>query len=507
MADTKAEPTVQHEDKQRSEQLEDVNVAAAAALPTTAVNDKLTFADFWDNKRVLGFCQFIRFTLFGHEIGGKWVVAARDQQILNAGGTIGIFVSAFATGIVSDFIGRKRTIIIACFICVGGIILQYFSTTVLMLFGGKTVATFGFGLGHSLGPVFVAELAPVKMRGVCLVLVNTMITIGQWLNSVTVLGSDHYNNDLSWRIPLITQLIPPGLLLLGLPFLPESPSWLLIKGRREEAANSYRRFNGPKFDVDGAMAVATVAIAKEQEAKKEQESSRWLDCFKGSNGRRTLIIVMVYLAQQAIGVNFVSGYLTYYFRLAGVNNPLAIGQAAYAIQFVGNMTSWPLVDRYGRRPLIVGGVCTMTALLLLIGGISTIGTQTSLSATVAFMVIWGYLYQATLGAVAYSVGGETASINIMCSTAASCLVQQVMPYLINTDQLNLGGKVCFIFFGLSLPMCVWLYFYFPEMKGRNYAEIQEMFSNNVPARKFKTYVCEASAGGQAQEKKLQEEEA
>ncbi|GKT71426.1 maltose permease [Colletotrichum tofieldiae] len=153
------------------------------------------------------------------------------------------------------------------------------------------------------------------------------------------------------------------------------------------------------------MAVATVAIAKEQEAKKEQESARWIDCFTGTNRRRTLIIVMVYLSQQAIGVNFVSGY---YFRLAGVNNPLAIGQAAYAIQFVGNMTSWPLVDRYGRRPLIVGGVFSMTALLLLIGGISTIGNQASLSATVAFMVIWGYMYQATLGAVAYSVGGETA---------------------------------------------------------------------------------------------------
>ncbi|KAF6803705.1 maltose permease [Colletotrichum sojae] len=536
MADTKTEPTVQHDDdKQRSEQLEDARLATATALPATQVDDKLSWSDFWNNKRVLGFCLMIYLLpinfgyevttigkllavtpfaqRFGHEVGGKWVVAATDQQILNAGGTIGIFVSAFATGIISDFIGRKRTIIIACIICCGGIILQYFSTTVLMLFGGKAVATFGFGLGHSLGPVFVAELAPVKMRGVCLVLVNTMITIGQWLNSVTVLGSDHYHNDLSWRIPLITQLIPPGLLLLGLPFLPESPSWLLIKGRREDAARSYRRFNGPKFDVDAAMAVAETAMAKEQEAKKEQESSRWLDCFRGSNGRRTLIIVMVYLSQQAIGVNFVSGYLTYYFRLAGVNNPLAIGQAAYAIQFAGNVTSWPLVDRYGRRPLIVGGVFSMTALLLLIGGISTIGTQASLSATVAFMVIWGYLYQATLGAVAYSVGGETASvqlrqktysINIMCSTAASCLVQQVMPYLINTDQANLGGKICFIFFGLSLPMCIWLYFYFPEMKGRNYAEIQEMFSNNVPARKFKTYVCEVSAGGQ-EEKKLQDD--
>ncbi|GKT50119.1 major facilitator-type transporter ecdC [Colletotrichum spaethianum] len=243
------------------------------------------------------------------------------------------------------------------------------------------------------------------MRGVCLVLVNTMITVGQWLNSATVLASGHYKNDLSWRIPLITQLIPPGLLLCGLAFLPESPSWLLIKGRPEEAAESYLRFNGPNFDLDAVMTVATVAIAKEQKMKKEQESARWIDCFTGTNRRRTLIIVMVYLSQQAIGVNFVSGY---YFRLAGVNNPLAIGQAAYAIQFIGNMPSWPRVGRYGRRPLIVGGVFSMTALLLLIGGISTIGNQASLSATVAFMVIWVFMYQATLGAVAYSVGGETA---------------------------------------------------------------------------------------------------
>ncbi|KAL0766759.1 hypothetical protein CaCOL14_010330 [Colletotrichum acutatum] len=533
--DAKNEPTVQHDDKQRADRLEDAKVAATAALPTTQANEKLTFSDLWENKRVLGFCLMIYLLpinfgyevstigkllavtpfaqRFGHEINGKWQVAARDQQILNAAGTIGIFVSAFATGFISDIFGRKKTIGLACLICCGGTILQYFASTIMMLFGGKVVATFGFGLGHSLGPVFVAELAPVKMRGVCLVLVNTMITVGQWLNSATVLASDHYHNDLSWRIPLITQLIPPGLLLCGLVFLPESPSWLLIKGRREEAAKSYKRFNGPNFDVDAALAVATVAIAKEQEAKKEQESARWVDCFKGVNGRRTAIIVMVYLSQQAIGVNFVSGYLTYYFRLAGINNPLAIGQAAYAIQFVGNMTSWPLVDRYGRRPLIVGGVFTMTALLLLIGGISTIGNQASLTATVAFMVIWGYLYQATLGAVAYSVGGETASvqlrqkaysINIMCSTAASCLVLQVMPYLLNTDQANLGGKICFIFFGLSLPMCAWLYLYFPEMKGRNYAEIQEMFSNRVPARKFKSYVCEVSAGGQ-EEKKLQDE--
>ncbi|KAK0382788.1 hypothetical protein NLU13_9883 [Sarocladium strictum] len=527
------------------------------SLPPTQASSHVTFRDFWDNRRVLMFC-FVIYLLpvnfgyevsmmgkllavtpfaqrFGYKVGQQWVVRATDQQLLNAANTIGIFVSAFTTGIVSDLIGRKKTIGIACVVCVGGIIVQYFSTSIAMIFGGKLISTVGFGLGHSLGPVFVAELAPVKMRGLCLVLIvgcfssysflsfswetwskrerdendanenrlsssdqNTMIVLGQWLNSLVIYACNtRYFNDLAWRIPIITQIIPPGILVLVLFFLPESPSWLLIKGRREDAANAFRRFNGPGFDVDSAMAVADVAIGKEREARQLEKGSRWLDCFRGTNLRRTTIIVMVYLSQQFIGVGFISGYLTYYFRLAGVNNPLAIGQAANAIQLVGNICSWPLVDRLGRRPMIVGGAFVMTALLLVIGGISTIKSAHALNATVAFMVIWGFLYQATLGAVAYSVGGETASmelrqktysINIMSSTAISCLITQVMPYLLNTDQANIGGKISFVFFGTSLPMCVYLFFCLPELKGRNYAEVQEMFESKVPARQFKKHV-------------------
>lgn len=68
------------------------------------------------------------------------------------------------------------------------------------------------------------------------------------------------------------------------------------------------------------------------------------------------------------------------------------------------------------------------------------------------------------------------------------MVSQTLPYLINTDEADLGGKVCFVFFGPSVLMCIYLYFCFPEMKGRNYAELEEMFQKRVPARKFKDYV-------------------
>ncbi|KAH7272934.1 general substrate transporter [Fusarium solani] len=478
----------------------------------------VTLHDIWEHRRVLGFC-FLIFLLpinfgfeinnvgnllavvpfmkeFGKVVDGTLLITAQDQQILNAATTVGIFVSAFATGFISDKVGRKYTIVLACFICIAGVMVQYYAKSILNLFGGKLLGTFGFGLGHSLGPVFVAEMAPNKLRGTCLVLINTMIVIGQWLNSLVIYACSDRTDDKAWRIPVITQLIPPCLLLMGLVFLPESPSWLLVRGRIDDAKKSYLRFNGKDFDADTAVAVAQLAIRSENEAMGEGGS--WLQCFKSTDGRRTLIICMVYIAQQFIGVNFVSGYLTYYFRLAGVNNPIGIAQAAFAIQLFGNICSWPLVDRVGRRPMIVGGMITMTAGLLLIGGISTINNQQALSATVAFMVVWGFLYQMTVGATAYSVGGETPSIplrqktyaiNIMSATAVSCLVLQVMPYLINSDELNLGGKICFIFFAFSVPMCVYLYFCLPEMKGRNYAEIQELFDKKVPARQFKDYQC------------------
>lgn len=221
-----------------------------------------------------------------------------------------------------------------------------------------------------------------------------MIVLGQWVNSLVIYACSNRNDDLGWRIPIITQMIPPGLLLIGLLILPESPSWLLIRGRVEDAKKSYLRFNGPRFDADTAVAIATLAIRREQEIQSEGGS--WLQCFKGSDGRRTLIICMVYIAQQLVGVNFVAGYLTYYFRLAGVSNPLGIAQAAFAIQLVGNMCSWPLVDRLGRRPMIVGGTIIITVGLLIIGGISTKDSPAALKATVAFMVLWGFVYQVSV---------------------------------------------------------------------------------------------------------------
>ncbi|KAH8629486.1 maltose permease [Alternaria alternata] len=190
----------------------------------------------------------------------------------------------------------------------------------------------------------------------------------------------------------------------------------------------------------------------------------------------------------------------YYFTQAGVENPVGIAQISYAIQLVGNIVSLFLVDRIGRRPMIVYGTIAITCLLLLIGGLGTLeNNRTALQAVVGFMSFWGFLFQLTLGAVAYAVGGETPtarlrqktySINVMTNTAAACLVTQLVPILINPGNANLGAKVAFVFFAPSVPLSIYMYFCFPEMKGRSYLELETMFQSGLPARSFKNFKCE-----------------
>jgi MFS family permease len=217
-----------------------------------------------------------------------------------------------------------------------------------------------------------------------------MIVIGQWSCALGVYAGSFRHDDYAWRAPLFTQVIPPVFLFcIALPLLPESPSWLILRGRREQAAKALRTFNGQDFDTD--KAIAQIELAIQEEYRVLEQKSSYIDCFKPPNLRRTGIICMVYIAQQFIGINFIAGYLPYYFTLAGVHNPIGIAQVAYSIQLFGNICSWPLIDCFGRRPLIVGGTITMCATLLIIGGISTIKNSSALKATVALMTIWGYL--------------------------------------------------------------------------------------------------------------------
>lgn len=204
---------------------------------------------------------------------------------------------------------------------------------------------------------------------------------------------------------------------------------------------------------------------------------------------------------------FVSLYSTYYAQLAGYSTStsfrLFITQQVLSI--AGNIMSWFLIDRLGRRTLTVYGTLGLSLVLWTLGGLAVGGTHAELKSTVAMILLYTWLYSATLGATAYTYLTEVATSRLRARTVSLGIAVQscfgvmwsfVLPYLFNPDKANLGGKVGFIFAGLAMPCAVLLWLYQPETKGRSYAALDELFVMKVDARRFAAYKTRSELEGE-----------
>jgi len=177
---------------------------------------------------------------------------------------------------------------------------------------------------------------------------------------------------------------------------------------------------------------------------------------------------------------------------------MTIGQ--YALGAVGTIISWFLMTYIGRRKLYLSGLSIQTILLLIIGGLG-FASQDSMGASWAIgalLLVYTAVYDATVGPVCYAIVAECSSTRLRAKTIvlarifyniAGIINFIKMPYFLNADELDWGGKVGLYWGGICFLCAVWTYFRVPEMKGRTYAETDVLFENKVSARKFKsTYV-------------------
>lgn len=224
----------------------------------------------------------------------------------------------------------------------------------------------------------------------------------------------------------------------------------------------------------------------------------YLECFRASNLRRTLISVAPLCIQSLSGVAFAASYSTYYMQLAGFGTAMSfkLQILQQVISLVGNVLSWYLVDRIGRRNLTFWGLVVLTVVLFLMAALATIGTPAGLKGAVSMILVYCFWYNVTIGATAYTILCEVSTSRLRIKTISIGLALQnvlntmwsfTLPYLFNPDQLNLGGKLGFVFGGLSVVCLVYLWFCLPETRGRTYEELDEMFRDKVPARSFEKH--------------------
>ncbi|CZR59493.1 probable maltose permease [Phialocephala subalpina] len=398
---------------------------------------------------------------FGYLFEGDYIISAAWQTGLGMGNPIGQCTFA------------------ACVVLTAGcIFIQFFARSLNVLLAGELLGGLILGCYATIAPAYASEVCLIALRGVLTAFINLCFVMGQLIANGVIAGTSQLDTHWAYSTPFAAQWFWPLVILIGMPFAPESPWWLVRKGRIDDAEKSLKKLSSAGFDA---------------------RPSYW-DCFKPINRRRTEISVGVYTIQVFSGIYLV-GYATYFFQLAGLPTDKAfdMGVGYLAVGFVGTLASW-FLSKVGRRRIYIYGIAVLTVMMFLIGFLDCAPHHSDRPGIIwtqsVFMIIWNGIYDLTIGPVCFVIICEVSATKVRAKTIAiATAVQAVMgivmtvaiPYMINPDQANMRGKLGFFFGGLSLISFVWAYFRVPETVGRTYEELDIMFEKKLPTRAFKTY--------------------
>jgi SP family general alpha glucoside:H+ symporter-like MFS transporter len=209
-----------------------------------------------------------------------------------------------------EWYGRKKTFGAGVIATTGCVFIQFFARSLPVLLTGELLGGLVLGTYAVIAPSYASEVCPTALRGILTAYVNLCFVIGQFIANGVIAWTSTYTTHWAYSTPFALQWLWPLIILIGLPFAPESPYWLARKGRMADAEHSLKRLCSPKVDVKPVLAliIETDRLEHEMEA-----GNTYSDCFKKINRRRTEIAVGVYSIQVISGIYLV-GYATYFFE-------------------------------------------------------------------------------------------------------------------------------------------------------------------------------------------------
>ena len=424
---------------------------------------------------------------------GSYQVSAPWQSGLSNGARVGEIFGLFINGILAEAFGMKRTMIGTLAVLCGFIFISFFATNVQTLLAAEILMGIPWGVFQTLTTSYAAEVCPVALRCYLTTYVNMMWGVGQLLATGVLRSLLSRSGQWSYRIPFALQWMWPVPLIVGIAFSPESPWWLVRKGRIDDARKSLRRLTSSPTDAELDNTIAMLQHSDEIEKELSAGTSYW-DCFKGINLRRTEISCIAWVTQAASGASLVS-YASYFFEQAGLPTTISFdfSMALYSVAIIGVLISWWAMTYLGRRTIYLGGLSSLVIVMLGVGISSLVHTTAANYATGSLLLVFTLVYDITIGSVCYSVVAEIPSSRLRTKTIVLARIAYniqgtingvITPDMINPTYWNWKGKAGFFWAGTCSLCLVWTYFRLPEPKGRTYAELDILFEQRVSARKF-----------------------
>jgi MFS transporter, SP family, arabinose:H+ symporter len=385
---------------------------------------------------------------------------------------VGCIIGVMISGKPADVLGRRITLLVAALLflisAVGSALSHHLYVFICFRFlGGIAVGT-----ASMLSPMYISEISPAEKRG-------SLVSLNQLAIVVGILVAFFSNfllaqiGDNNWRWMLAVMGLPALLFFITLLFIPESPRWLVQKGKDDDAYKILERINGTEA-AEKEMNEVKESIAKEEKGTYKEVFSKRI---------RPLIWIGIVVAvfSQVTGINSIMYYAPMIFAKTGIgiNNALMQTIAVGGVNLIFTFVAIKYIDKFGRKPLLIAGTSGMTISLFVLA-IAFYMHEFGGYLILIFVLVYIASFAASLGPVTWVFVAEiypnrlrskAMSVAVVFLWAAVFVVSFTFPYILNV----LGGGTAFLLFGV---MCV-IYLIFlltkvPETKGKSLEELEKI---------------------------------
>ena len=436
--------------------------------------------------------------LFGYDtavISGTTDIV-RNQFSLSASGEgwyvgcalIGSIIGVLCAGSLSDYIGRKITMLIsAAFFSISAIgcaVCGSFDALVAF----RIIGGVGIGIVSIVSPIYISEVSPAKIRGTLVSLYQLAVTAGfllaylaNWAIDAGIdpsaaadagLWSRMFNAE-AWRGMLGSETLPALLFLFIIFFIPESPKWLIIKGKPSEATAVLSRILGSEDEINAEVEATRSSTG--------EDNGKWSDLLKPGILVAVLAGCAIAILGQFMGVNAVLYYGPKIFSEAGFDNPMFSTVLVGLVNFATTVLAVFIIDKVGRKQLIYWGVSGMIICLMAIGTYFATGGALGNGFMLAFFLAYVFCCAISISAIVFvllsemypnSIRGRAMSLAGFMLWVGTYLVGQLTPVLLEWSQAG----TFFIFAVMCVPYMLIMWKVIPETTGKTLEEIEEYWT-------------------------------
>ena len=398
-------------------------------------------------------------------------------------------LGSLAAGKTSDAIGRKWTIAFAAIIFQTGAAIMTFAPNFRVLMIGRLFAGIGIGFGVMIAPVYIVEISPAIARGSLTSFPEIFVNLGILLGYVSNYAFSGLPPHISWRIMLGVGIFPSIFMGFALFVIPESPRWLVMQNRIEEAREVLLKTNESEREVEERLAEIQVAAGMAN-AEKYEAKAVWHEILYPSPPVRRMLITGcgIQCFQQITGIDATVYYSPTIFKDAGIKGNTQLLAATVAVGFTKTifiLVATFLIDKVGRKPLLYVSTIGMTTCLIGLSLTLTFMGKEKIGIGLAILAVCGNVafFSVGIGPICWVMSSEIFPLRLRAQASALGAVGSrvssgavAMSFLSVSRAITVGGTF-FVFAVFSAFSVAFVHTCVPETKGKTLEQIEMIFQN------------------------------